>query len=192
MKQQNSLIKSLILSAKIGMMILVLLKFYLMFTNQEFSRLTVAIISPIIVFLPDILRYFKVKITKNMEIMYLIFIFVSFILGSIFHFYDIVPLFDKFAHTFSGVLTAFLATVLIKDLKLKAKNQTSFELFFINLFSLAVAGGWELYEYFAGIATGGDLQRVAETGVTDTMVDMTVAFTGSIIFTSFYYLTRKN
>ena len=40
-------------------------------------------------------------------------------------------------------------------------------------------------------AFGGDAQKVAETGVDDTMWDMIVAFVGSIIFTTFITIKGK-
>ncbi|MBQ9011437.1 MAG: hypothetical protein IJ093_02190 [Bacilli bacterium] len=40
---------------------------------------------------------------------------------------------------------------------------------------------WEVFEYVCNIFVGGDAQRVALTGVNDTMLDMIVAFSGSLV-----------
>ena len=63
---------------------------------------------------------------------------------------------------------------------------------FILAFSAMCAFLWETFEFVCNILFGGDAQRVAETGVTDTMMDMIVAFIGASIFSLGYYIKEKN
>ena len=46
--------------------------------------------------------------------------------------------------------------------------------------SMAVAGLWEVGEYLISFIVGLDLQRVAATGVSDSMQDMIVAMIGTL------------
>ena len=57
--------------------------------------------------------------------------------------------------------------------------------------TLAIASLWECFEYCANILFGGDAQRVATTGVNDTMQDIIVAFIGSIIVSLIYSFECK-
>ena len=51
---------------------------------------------------------------------------------------------------------------------------------FTFLGSMAVAGLWEIGEYLASMVVGLDLQRVALTGVSDSMQDMIVCMAGTL------------
>ena len=48
-----------------------------------------------------------------------------------------------------------------------------------------------MFEFTANILFGGDAQKVASTGVTDTMMDIIVAFLGSVLY-SIAYLFFNN
>ena len=53
---------------------------------------------------------------------------------------------------------------------------------FVFFASMAVAGLWEISEYFVHAVTGRDVQRVALTGVDDTMQDMIVCMIGTLAY----------
>ena len=61
-----------------------------------------------------------------------------------------------------------------------------FNIIWMISITLAVASLWECFEYVANIFFGGDAQRVATTGVNDTMQDIIVAFIGAIIVSAMY------
>ena len=71
-------------------------------------------------------------------------------------------------------------------------GKTWFNILFIIAFSALCAFAWETFEFVCNLLVGGDAQRVAETGVTDTMLDMIVAFIGAVLFSIGYYVKRKN
>ena len=111
----------------------------------------------------------------------ILFIFCAHFLGTTLELYNHITYFDKVTHTISGVLTALFALLLLKELGICDKKRILFSLLFLFSFTMLVASGWEMFEYIANIFFGGDAQRVALTGVNDTMQDIIVAFLGSVL-----------
>ena len=179
-------------NVKFVLLAAVVVKIFQMVIASEFSRLAATVAVVPLIFTGDILKHFKVRIPAIVEIIFLTFLFVSSILGSLFYFYEYVEHFDKFAHMLSGVLTAVLGAFILKKWQVRSKNQLAFELIFMNIFSLSVASMWEIYEFLATKVLGSDLQRVGVSGVTDTMHDIIVAFIGSLAVSGMYYAMVRN
>ena len=132
-------------------------------------------------------KIFKVKISDGLSFVYIVFIFMAHYLGVIEKFYNQVEFYDKLVHTLSGVLSAYIAYMFLKN----RSNDTLLNIIFIISFTFLCAGMWEIFEFTCNILVGGDAQRVAETGVDDTMLDIIVAFIGSLVFTLFIGLRGK-
>ena len=132
-------------------------------------------------------KIFKKNLGEGFKLMWIIFIFMAHYLGVIDHFYDKYYYFDKIVHAISGILTAYVG-VLILDKKIKSPK---ISILFIISFSSLCAVSWEIFEYICNILVGGDAQRVALTGVDDTMIDMIVAIIGSLIFALYYYNSKR-
>ena len=96
---------------------------------------------------------------------------------------------DKITHTFSGVITAVIAGMIIEMNHIKSKG---FSILFIMSFTVMCAGVWEIFEFTCDTFFGFDAQLVAKTGVTDTMTDIIVATIGGIVYLMYYLATRKN
>lgn len=138
-------------------------------------------------FLPVISRkIFHFHITPLVEIIYLIFLFFGHFLGSIVGLYNVLPFYDKAVHTISGVLTGCLALILLNNIGKYHEKSVFFNLVFMISFTLAVACFWEFFEYGADLFFGANAQHVKETGVGDTMIDMIVAFIGTVIVCCIY------
>jgi uncharacterized membrane protein YjdF len=133
-------------------------------------------------------KLWKNKLNDGFILVWLIFIFSAHYLGVIDHFYSKYPGFDKFTHTISGFLSAYFALWILKSNK---ANNMSLNIIFIIAFSWMCAGLWETFEFTCDHLFHGDAQMVVATGVTDTMLDMIVAFLGSICFTIGYYFKNK-
>ena len=59
-------------------------------------------------------------------------------------------------------------------------------------FTMLVAVGWEIFEYAINLVLHNDPQKVAETGVNDTMLDMIVCLVGALcLLPSFFAYFRK-
>lgn len=139
--------------------------------------------------LPYILnKVFKLNIRDGFIFIWIVFIFFAHYLGVIAEFYNKWYYFDKVVHTFSGILSSSVAIIILE--KTKSKN-LFLNILFILSFAWLCAGLWETFEFTCNALFGGDAQKVVETGVTDTMLDMIVAFIGSIFVSIYYYLKKK-
>ena len=132
-------------------------------------------------------KLFKVKLNDGVICVWLIFIFLAHYMGVTLEFYNKWEGFDKIVHTFSGVLTAYTGMLFLP----KGISKIWFKILFIISFSALCAFAWETFEFVCNLLVGGDAQRVAETGVIDTMMDMIVAFMGASLFSIGYYVKEK-
>ncbi len=146
----------------------------------------------LVLFIPKIIRkIFKIKITDTMEFIYVIFVILAQFLGSVVNLYNKTSWYDLFTHFLSGVLTTFLALVIMNWLGVYKENNKGFNILFIICFTLMVASVWEFTEYITDIIMKTDVQHVLDTGVNDTMEDMLIAFLGSIIVAVSYAFDNK-
>ena len=133
-------------------------------------------------------KIFKIKINDGFKTIWIIFIFMAHYLGVIAGMYNSLEYYDKITHTMSGILTAYLAMIILDHIKLKGKTMN---ILFIVSFSALCAVSWEVFEFVCNILVGGDAQKVLETGVDDTMLDMIVALLGSLVFSIWYVVNSK-
>lgn len=131
-------------------------------------------------------KIFNRKLSDGFIFMWLVFIFLAHYLGVTAEFYNKWEGFDKVTHTMSGVLTAYIALLFIPK-----RNTVWFNILFMISFSVLCAFLWETFEFVCNLLFGGDAQRVVATGVTDTMLDMIVAFIGASLFSIGYYIKNK-
>ena len=143
--------------------------------------------------LPLLFKYFKLKITFNMYLFNILFVFISNIWGSILNGYSI-PYFDKLLHFSSGILLTNLSfmifTLLISKLHLN-KNETLLCVLFINSLNMMIAVIWEFIEFGCLIFLNNDAIHHYSSGVYDSMQDMLVAFVGGILVTIVLYYDFK-
>lgn len=143
------------------------------------------------IFAPDILRnIFGIKIGKQLENIYCIFIFFSHFLGSVADFYYLLPGYDKVMHMLSGILTSFTALVILIKWKEYKPKKTFYNILYMVMFTMMIAGMWEFFEFTCDYLFVKDAQNVNITGVSDTMWDMLMAFFGSI-GVSLLYIKEK-
>jgi uncharacterized membrane protein YjdF len=155
----------------------------------------------VVVFLKDasivftiLLPYIFEKVTKRslndvFKTIWIIFIIMAHYLGVILEFYNIYPGYDKVTHCMSGFLTAYVGYMMVD--KIKSKNNFINAIIIVS-FSALCAVSWEIFEFTCNIFFGGDAQRVAETGVDDTMWDMIVALIGATIFSMCSVMCKKS
>lgn len=162
---------------------------------NNMSRMATYIVLIPLLFIPKLLRKFtKFHISNELEFVYLLFIFLAQFLGSGVNLYKYVPWFDTFTHFVSGILTCFIAIILLHLFHQSPKKKILFNITYILGIVFLVAGLWEFFEFGMDQLTGSNLQHSMETNVTDTMNDMLAAFTGSILFIITYLyemLTEK-
>ena len=131
-------------------------------------------------------KLIQFKISVELEVVYYIFLFLAQFLGSGVNLYKYISWFDTFTHFLSGILTCFVALILLYLFKQSPKKKIIFNVTYILGIVFLVAGVWELFEFGMDQLTGSNLQHWIETGVEDTMCDILAAFSGSIIFLIVY------
>lgn len=135
-------------------------------------------------------KLFNIKISDVSKFCYILFIFMAHFLGVTCDLYTKIYWFDKFVHCLSGVLTSFIAIYILRFNKVK--TNIFMNIIFIISFSMLVASLWEVFEYLSSFYFNLDPQKVASTGVNDTMGDIIVAFIGSIFVSFCYYYEDRN
>ncbi len=150
--------------------------------NYEVNILICFALSVVII----IPRIFKktFKISDSLEFVVLSFILLAGELGSVLKLYQNVYWYDSFTHFLSGILTAYIALLILYKTKKNDKN--SFNILFIICAVLGVAALWEIFEFTSDSLLGYDAQRVLETGVVDTMKDIICALLGGLLFICMY------
>lgn len=153
------------------------------------SNILVCLSFYLIVFLPKILRkLIKIKIPNLIEQVFLIFIFLAQLLGSVMHFYDLIYWYDSLVHLTSGIVTALLSIYLLMLFNKYDKDSVGFNVLYMFAITLLVAACWEFFEFSADSLLDGNAQRVLETGVRDTMKDMICALSGcTLVVIAFIY-----
>lgn len=170
----------------------VLFGFYLFFTRMNYMNLgdILLTLSPILIVLVPFLlkKLFKLEIGEGLHFTYLVFVFLALFLGSFYGFYDLVPGFDKFVHFLSGILSAMIGIIILKQLNAVKENKILFNILFVIFFAVFIAVMWEFFEFTSDKLFQRDAQKVVKTGVDDTMLDMLSATIGSSIYSIIYYI----
>ncbi len=133
--------------------------------------------------LPLVWKLPFLKRVWSLDCLILGFVFLAYPLGSCVDLFYWLPGYDKVAHTLSGTFVSLLALILYYCLKpghAIGRRDKALATAFMILASIAVAGLWEIGEYALAGVVGRDLQRVAATGVADSMQDMIVCTLGTI------------
>ena len=134
-------------------------------------------------------KIFKIKINDSINFIYILFIFNAHFLGVTINLYSKIYWFDKFTHFLSGIVASLTAIYFL--VKNKENKNILFNILFIISFSMLIASSWEIFEYLSSYYFDVDPQKVKLTGVTDTMLDIIVAFLGSILVSISYYFEHK-
>ncbi|MBR7099976.1 MAG: BatA domain-containing protein [Clostridia bacterium] len=129
----------------------------------DFPTLTFCVVSLLLFLLPfAVEEFFQIELPATLEIIILLFIFCSQVLGEAASFYVNVPLWDSILHTVNGFLCAAIGFSLIDILNKKKKKITLSPLFLTVLafcFSMTVGVLWEFFEFFMDKVMHTDMQK---------------------------------
>ncbi len=132
------------------------------------------------------------KLNDDLILVYFLFVISSIVLGSICDFYKMIPYFDKVLHFTTGVLSSLVALNILKNFNVKDKYGISFNLIFMASITCMLSIFWEIFEYISDFIFSGNAQRVLETGINDTMLDMIIAIIGFIVFSTIYVIRKSD
>ena len=188
----NNLIKAdkNIFLLKIALVVVVLI----IFANQLGHRDVVGLAGvlamiPLLFLVDGIEHVTKRKISHGLELAYLFFILISAIIGTGLKVYDMGLVYDKVVHFCSGVLIVFAVRELWDKEIAKQRALIKF-LFYVGIAAL-IAVTWETYEFTIDRLFGTDMQKVIESGVADTMIDMISSVSGAIVTFVFLQVHEK-
>ena len=160
--------------------------------NNNLTRLLISLSIIPLMILPYLLnKFLKYKLTDSTITIYLLFIFASILLGSLFNFYDKIPIYDKIMHFTTGFLSSMLALIILINFNKYDDNNIRFNLIFMGAITCTTALLWEIFEYVSDFIFSGNAQRVLETGIHDTMQDMIAALLAFVIFGLLYWIEKR-
>ncbi len=146
-------------------------------------------------------RKWALGLPQYLIILFCVHTVLSVDMGTALGFYGKWKWWDTAVHCFFGFLAC--ATLYYLYFRLKDDRPKAVDYIVMVLLVISFAAIWEVYEFVAGAILDSDMQDVRalmEQGlnpITDTMVDIVVAFVGSLLFLLFLYLKylfvkRKN
>lgn len=125
-------------------------------------------------------RFTFLKKSKASYLATLIFIIMAMYFGNVLDFYGIVPYYDKILHISSGVILGIISIIVYFHFTKEDFRKLSplFAVLFCILFTMAIAGGWEIWEYTTDKILGLTSQR---NSLDDTMTDIICGTIGGIV-----------
>lgn len=127
--------------------------------------------------------FFSITFLKKSKATYvstILFIIISMYLGNILNFYTYIPSYDKILHLSSGMIIGIIGIIIYayftKD-ELKKINPM-FMVFFSIIFTIALAAGWEIWEFTTDRVFGLQSQL---NSLVDTMTDIICGTVGGLI-----------
>ncbi|MGP6147111.1 hypothetical protein [Jeotgalibaca sp. A122] len=164
-------------------------------------------VASILVFLPrKIENRFQVQIPNIIQIMYLIFLFLSIFLGEVSNFYYRVPIWDRILHFFSagmlGTIGFFLVDIWTGMDKKHVQISPGIVSFFSFCFAMTASTIWEIYEYTSDGILKTNMQKyisyehevlAGRNVLFDTMGDLLVNTMGALVavLIGYFYLHRN-
>ena len=142
-------------------------------TNQivlvNWPNIALCLVTLVLMVLPDVLSLkLKLTIPGLLEIAYGLFLFASLVLGEVFAFYGIFPLWDVVLHLLSGFVCAGIGLALVGFMN-GAKLSAGFTVLVAFCFSMTAGVMWEFCEFAADITMRTDAQKDAVVGEISTM-----------------------
>lgn len=144
--------------------IVVIVTLALALLQRNFETAFICLLTLVLFLIPSVIeKAFRLKLPSMLEILIMLFIFASAILGELAAFYVKFPIWDSILHTVNGFLCAAIGFALI-DLLNENKN-IKFQLspVFVAIvafcFSMTIGVMWEFYEFGSDMLFKTDMQK---------------------------------
>lgn len=145
-----------------------------------------------VLILPVLFRRISIRIPPEMQLVAVLFAFVTLFLGEVRDFYELYWWWDLAIHFSSGLLLGLLGFMLVymmnENKSVELHMRPSFIALFAFLFAVAIGAVWELFEFGVDQTLGTTMQKPRAgdpSGLTDTMWDLAVDLTGAAIVSLF-------
>ncbi len=143
---------------------LVLIVMILQFLNGNYENVFLCLLTLFLFIIPSFIQVgFKIELPSTLEIIILLFIFATEILGEIHAFYVRIPMWDTVLHTINGFLAAAIGFSLVDILNRHKRLEFNLSPFFMVLvafcFSMTIGVVWEFFEYFVDTIFHMDMQK---------------------------------
>lgn len=164
-------------------------------------RLLMTLLFMALALLPKLVQWiFHFSFPNYINIIYISFLVLSTLIGTIYRVYDYISFYDTILHSLSGVLLGafglYLITALNRDVRL---NRFGIFLFIIGC-AILVGVLWEFWEYSTDGLLGLNSQNHADingveyigrAALQDTMLDLFADFGGALLFGIVYLIFGK-
>ncbi|MBU4352388.1 MAG: hypothetical protein KKA65_01910 [Nanoarchaeota archaeon] len=165
------------------MRLLIVLAFFKAFLDQKWIVVFLCSLALVLTFLPLLFkRKYNILIPAEFELIFVLFIYTSIILGEVHGYYTKIWWWDVLLHSFAGVTIGFIGFIIMYIFYFKNLLHTSAALIAVFSFCFALALGaiWEIVEFTIDSSLGFNMQK---SGLVDTMWDLIVDALGAL-FTS--------
>ena len=144
--------------------LLVIVVIVLQVINRNWENVFLGIVTLALMIVPSVLQVtFKVEFPSLLEIVMLLFIFATEILGEIGAFYILIPNWDMVMHTLNGFFCAVIGFSLVDILNRSRRLTFDLSPFFMALvafcFSMTIGVLWEFFEFAMDKLFAMDMQK---------------------------------
>lgn len=170
--------------------------YHLRITNDSEGALS-GILMPLFLLIPPLCyRIFRIRPVRSLTWAIYIFSFLAFGLGVAARLYRLTDWYDKIVHFCSGYFFTMIGMgifyYLKKDKVIEPDKDCALSAWLSGATSFFIAVIWEIFEYTDSLLIPGhDPQRVAATGVGDTMTDLIASSIGAVFAVVFIVLYYK-
>ena len=158
------------------------------FAKGDTSRLYMGLISFLFLLIPYALHKARIRVPHRFMALFFIFIILAYNIGFIMSGYHRFSFYDKFVHFVSGFTFFIVGMGIASYLQTYKRVNWRLDVLFALFFSMFIALLNEFIECGAYLLTGDDPQHTLDTGVMDTMGDLTACLVSSIICLLLYAL----
>lgn len=132
--------------------------------SKDFQSAFICVLSLVLFLIPPFLeKTLKIELPSLLEILILLFIFASQILGDLGYFYVRVPHWDTILHTVNGFLCAAIGFALVDILNSHHQIKFNLSSIYVSIvavcFSMTIGVLWEFFEFFSDIFLRTDMQK---------------------------------
>jgi len=119
---------------RITLLILFLLGFVYNYYKEDWYSVAITLISPIVIYVPHIFKYFKLELNEHYKLLYYLIVFLGLLIGETVGIYIMTYWYDKLVHGLTGLLLSILGTIILT--KRSEKKNMAHKLWKILLFGI--------------------------------------------------------